>query len=289
MTGGQRLDPIGAGNNGEERLIMAKQTATKSITQETTIHVEPLRQARIRLRIIGTTPMFQHRMAAKAMRSLLIGGAKKTAAEKKNIKHHPHEEFLEAAEILSSGPTALGLRMVAVKSAMYTAALETNGMTKTGAQRLLFLPGDHAALYGTPQLRMDIVRSADMAKTPDVRTRPFLPKWGAEIDIAYIEPQLNAGSVVSLLCNGGVLVGLGDFRQEKGKGNFGCFRVIGPGEVDAEWDDLVKNHGREAQAEALENPQPANDETRELLEFYQGEVKRRASTTTTTKTKGDAS
>ena len=45
-------------------------------------------------------------------------------------------------------------------------------------------------------------------------------------------------SVVSLLCNAGILVGVGDFRQEKGKGAFGSFRVLGEGEKDA--DRLAK-------------------------------------------------
>ena len=138
------------------------------------------------------------------------------------------------------------------------------------------MPGDLTPLYGIPQLRMDIVRSADINKTPDVRTRCYIPKWGAEIEIKYITPQLSIASVVALLCNAGVLVGVGDFRQEKGKGSFGSFRVLGEGQEDDEWDDLVSNHGRMAQLAALENPEFANADTVELMEFYEGEVKRRA-------------
>jgi hypothetical protein len=73
-----------------------------------------------------------------------------------------------------------------------------------------------------------------------------------------------------------MLIGVGDYRQEKGKGAFGSFRVIGPGEQDDEWDDLVANHGREAQEAALEAPEYADDETAELMEFFQQEKKRRA-------------
>lgn len=159
---------------------------------------------------------------------------------------------------------------------MATAALETPGMTKSATQRLLFMPGDHAALYGTPQLRIDVVRSADMAKTPDMRTRCYLPKWGAEIEVSFIVPQLSVSAVVTLLCNAGVLIGVGDFRQEKGKGSYGCFRVIGEGEDDEEWNDLVLNHGRTAQLAALESPTYANAETEELMDFYAADVRRRA-------------
>jgi len=246
-------------------------------TQETEITVQALRRATIKLRIVGTTPLFQNRLSEKMRQYFLTGGqGRKTKADKVSIKHDPLSEYRNSAETVQSGPTALGLRVVAVKAAMATAALETPGMTKSATQRLLFMPGDHAALYGTPQLRMDVVRSADMAKTPDMRTRCFLPKWGAEIEIAFITPQLSASAVVTLLCNAGVLIGVGDFRQERGKGSFGCFRVIGDGEEDDEWNELVDNHGRNAQLAALASPEYANAETAELMEFYETEVKRRA-------------
>lgn len=248
--------------------------AAKQQTAE--IRVEPLRRASVRLRIIGETPLFQNRMAAKAAQQLLVGGRKKGKADRVEIKHDPLSEYRNSAEILPTGPTALGIRVVAVKAAMATAALETPGLTKTSAQRLLFMPGDHAQLYGTPQLRMDIVRSADINRTPDVRTRAFLPKWGAEIEIQYIVPQLSAQSVVSLLCNAGVLIGVGDYRQEKGKGAFGSFRVVGEGQADAEWDDLVANHGRAAQEAALAEPAYADKDTADLMAFFFSEVQRRA-------------
>ncbi len=240
------------------------------------ISIVPLKRSTLKLRIIGTTPLFQNRMANKVKQGLLVGGGKKTKAERVNIKHEPLREFRDSAEIVPVGPTALGLRVVAVKAAMCTAALETPGLTKTSTQRLLFMPGDFFPLYGTPQLRMDVTRSADINRTPDVRTRAFLPKWGAEVKIQFIVPQFSVAGVVALLCNAGVLIGVGDFRQEKGKGAFGSFRVIGEGEKDAEWDDLIKNHGRKAQAAALDRPQYADRDTEDLMAFYETEVKRRA-------------
>jgi hypothetical protein len=248
-------------------------TKTESSSE---ISIRPLRRASARLRIIGTTPLFQNRMSEKMRQYFLAGGAKKTTAERAEVKHDPLAEYRNSAEIIPYGPTALGLRLVAVKAAMATAAIETPGMKKTSAQRLIYMPGEYAPLYGTPQLRIDVVRSADMARTPDMRTRCYLPRWGAEIEIQFIIPQLSITSVVTLLCNAGVLIGVGDFRQEKGKGSFGCFRVIGEGEKDAEWDDLVANHGRAAQEAALREPQYANDETAELMEFYVSETRRRA-------------
>lgn len=250
--------------------------AKKSTVTDETINIAELKRASIKLRIIGTTPMFQNRMSAKAQQELLVGGSGKTKASKAQIKHHPLAEFRRAAETMPAGPTGLGLRVVAVKSAMCTAALETAGITKTGAQRLIFMPGELTPLYGTPQIRLDVVRNSDPGRTPDVRSRVFLPRWGAEIEVQFITPQFGAAAIVTLLANAGILIGLGDFRQEKGKGSFGLFRVLGEGDRDAEWDDLVKNHGRRAQLEALDNPERANDETAELMEFWEQEFRRRS-------------
>lgn len=249
-------------------------TIAKTETAE--ISVAPLKRASVRLRIIGATPLFQNRMANKVKEGLLVGTKKKTKAERVEIKHDPVREFRNSAEVLKSGPTALGLRVVAIKAAMCSAALETPGVTKASTQKLLFMPGDFFHLYGTPMLRMDVVRSADINRTPDVRSRAFLPKWGAEVEIQYIVPQLSAQSVVTLLANAGVLIGVGDFRQEKGKGAFGSFRVIGTDQKDAEWDDLVANHGRAAQVAALEEPEYADQDTADLMEFFRGETLRRA-------------
>jgi len=240
------------------------------------LHIPPLKQGIAKLRIIGVTPMFQHRMAGKAKHTLFVGSRPKTSTEKAAIKHDPIQEYLDSAEIMPSGPTALGLRVTAVKDAMCTAALETAGVTKTATQRLLFMPGDLVPLYGTPQLRLDVVRQAGMNKTPDIRSRAYIPRWAAEITIKFVTPQLSITSVVALLGNAGILVGVGDFRQEKGKGSFGSFRVIADGDQDDEWDELVANHGRASQTRALENPEFADAETAEMMEFYFGEVKRRA-------------
>jgi hypothetical protein len=244
---------------------------------ETEITIPPIHRGVLRLRIIGQTPLFMNRMAAKAKQQLLVGGRKKTAADKAKIKHDPVAEYRDSMERFPGDePTCLAMRVVALKAAMCTAALETAGITKTSAQRLLFMPGDLVPLYGTPQLRMDVVRSADINRTPDVRTRAFLPKWGAEIEVQHILPQLPVSSVLTLAANAGVLVGIGDFRQEKGKGAFGSFRVLSADQDDDEWDELVSEHGASAQRRAIDEPEYADDDTSDLMEYFGEEAARRA-------------
>src|SRR4051812_23179406 len=101
---------------------------------EVELNIKLLQQAGARIRIIGTTPLYQNRMANKAMRELLVGGRKKTKADRADIKHDPLREFRDSADIVPGGPTALALNAIAVKASMCTAALEVPGLSKAAAQ-----------------------------------------------------------------------------------------------------------------------------------------------------------
>ena len=247
-------------------------------TQNTTMEIHALKQGRIKLRMIGQTPMYFNSMGAKAWRDLLVGGGKKTAAQKKDIKHNPEQEFRDSIYKKSQGDTYLCFPAAGVKGAMSTAALETAGITKSSVQRLIFLPESHIQIWGKPYMKMDIVRSADMNKTPDVRTRAFLPNWCAEVEIRFVTPTLSSHSIVSLLQNAGQIVGIGDFRQEKGRGGYGTFSVAGSedmGDMQEIWDEITQE-GRDIQEAAMNEPDCFDDQTAELMEFMQEERLRRA-------------
>ena len=242
-----------------------------------TLHIDALKQGRVTLTLVGMTGFYFNAMSAKAKRSLLIGGGKKTAAEKKDLKHDPEQEFRDSIYRMPGGETYLGFPAPGVKGAMATAALETPGVTKSSVQRLIFLPEQRIKMWGKPFLKMDVVRSADMNKTPDVRTRAFLPRWVAEVQIAYTMPTLSAHSIVSLLSNAGVIVGIGDFRQEKGRGSYGTFAVTG--EDGGEWAGYiaeVKAEGREVQMAAMADPEMADEDTSDLMDMLIEERGRRA-------------
>lgn len=249
-----------------------------AVKKDDVLHIDALKQGRVTLRMIGSTPLYMNSMSAKAKRTLLIGGGRKTAAEKKEIKHDPEEEFRDSIYQAPSGETLLCFPAPGVKAAMATAALETPGITKSSVQRLIFLPEQRIRIWGRPLLKMDVVRSADMNRTPDVRTRAFLPKWCAEVDVAFVQPTLNAHSIVSLLANAGVVCGLGDFRQEKGKGSFGTFAVTGSegmGDWQEAWDEITAE-GRAVQQDAMDNPVCADQDTQALMELLDEERARRA-------------
>ena len=230
-----------------------------------------IKQGTIKLRLIGQTPMYFNSMSSKAKRDLLVGAGRKTAAEKKEIKHNPEQEFIDSMHTQMKGDTLLCFPAAGVKGAMATAALETAGVNKTSVNRLIFLPQTNINIWGKPYLKIDVVRS------PDMRTRAYLPNWCAEVEIRFATPNFSAMSISSLVQNAGQLVGLGDFRQEKGRGSFGTFTIAGEdlGDHKDFWDEMMEE-GRAVQELARDNPECADEETAELMQFLQEERLRRA-------------
>lgn len=226
--------------------------------------------------IIGTSPLIFNRMAEKAKRDLLLPFGRKTAADKaQQLKHDPLAEF-RASVYRNSGdshPTRLKFPAPGFKGVLETAALEVPGAKKAQIGRLTWVTGTHVHIYGVPQLLMSVVRSADMNKTPDIRTRAILQEWCCEVTLNYVRPTLTMQAVANLLAAGGLLCGIGDFRQEKGAGNYGQFRLAQEGDED--FARIMAFGSRDAQDAALAAADPYDEETAELLIWYTAEIERR--------------
>jgi hypothetical protein len=237
------------------------------------IEVEPLRVGSMQVWLKGRTPLICNRMAGKAMRDLLLPRGRKTKAEKEQmLKHDPLNEFRNSMNTRSGkGPTRLTFPSPAIKGAMATAALETKGTNKTQIGRLVWVKGYSCDLYGSPQLLMSVVRSADMNKTPDVRTRAILTDWCLPVTIQYVKPQMSENAILQLLSNGGIIVGIGDFRQEKGKGSFGQFEVATKEDCAA----IMKDGGLKRQDAAIKKPTFFDAESEELFSWFSAEVQNR--------------
>ena len=171
--------------------------ATKKTNDAISIPV--IKQGQITIRLIGQTPMYFNSMSAKAKRDLLVGAGRKTAAEKKEFKHNPEQEFADSMHTQPKGDTLLCFPAAGVKGAMATAALETAGVNKTSVNRNIFLPQANINIWGKPYLKIDGVRSADMNRTPDMRTRAYLPNWCAEVNIHFSTPTFCARAISSLV------------------------------------------------------------------------------------------
>lgn len=251
----------------------------KSDVQEITI--EGIKTESTPAYLVGMTPLIYNAMSEKARQVLLVGGTKKNAAEKAaSLKHDPLEEYRNSVyRTRAEEATRLNFPTGAIKKAIASAALDLPGANKSQIGRLVWIQGDRVPVYGVPQIFCSIVRSAGMDKTPDVRTRAILPRWCMALDsITYVRPNLTAKTVLSLLAAAGLLNGIGDWRQQKGSGSYGQFRVAAPDDPEIKF--LMSSAGRDAQDAALDDPAPYDEETERLLAWFRDEVARRGRETT---------
>ena len=253
--------------------MVAKKTTVKAMG----LSIESLQQTEVSFKIIGTAPLIYNSMSLKAQKTLLMGAAKKTAAEKKEIKHNPEEEFVDSCYINGTNGSYLSFPSTGIKRGMATAALETAGVTKASINRGIYVVGEHINVWGKPYMNMSVVRSSDINRTPDIRTRAKLPNWCTEVTVRYINPTFSQLDITALLVNAGTLCGLGDWRIEKG-GPMGGYRIVQTKDDQKIFDRLVKEEGATCQKLALENPEiEAHDNmSHELYEAITQERLKRA-------------
>lgn len=247
-----------------QRKVRDKDTATTAIPA--------LSIGEVGVTILGLSPFIYNAMSAKVRRELLRPRGKKTSADKAATqKHNPLEEFRQSvyARHGADGPTRLIFPAVAFKRAIASAALDIPGLKKSEIGRRVWAVGQTVDMYGIPQMRMDVVRMADMNHTPDVRTRAILPEWCCFLKIQFVSQLIKGTDIGSLFRSAGLLNGVGDFRQEKGAGSFGQFTVAAPD--DPAVLSLMGACGLKAQDAALADPAMYDRETEELYSWWCGQ------------------
>lgn len=251
--------------------------ATKKSEINTEISIMEVQRGQMEFCVLGTSPLIMNRMSQKVRHELLAPKGRKTAADKaQSLKHDPIREFRDSPYVIAAdmnAPTLLGVMATAFKKAMCTAALRTPGVNKTEIAQLVYVPGELLSVFGLPKVFMAVTRSADMNKTPDVRTRAILPEWACRLQVSFAKPALREQGIANLLAAAGFISGIGDWRQEKGSGSFGSFKLVSADDPD--FVRITGQMGRSAQVEALANPTPYDDETSEMLAWFDVEIKRR--------------
>lgn len=246
----------------------------KKEVEKGAVEIAQVEQGSFSCCIIGKTPLILNRMSVKASHELLLP-RKKTAADKAStLKHNPPEEYRASCYTAQDdkAKTRLLIMATAFKGAMRSAAIDLPGAAKSVIGRLTYVEGEYLPIFGTPKLFMSITRSADMNRTPDVRTRAIVPEWATMLKVTYIKPLLREKDVLNLLASAGVMRGVGDWRVEKGSGTYGQFEICA--QTDPRYVALLKQ-GRQVQDAALEFPEPYDSETAEMLTWYTDEAERR--------------
>lgn len=244
--------------------------------EATEVQIVQVERGHVEYCILGMTPLILNRMSEKAMHELLLPKGKKTAADKaSSLKHDPFAEFLASpyTDPNEDGATYIMHLATAFKRGIAAAALDVPGSSKAQIGRLSWVEGERIPIFGVPQMLISVTRSADMNKTPDIRTRVIVPKWACRITVSFVKPILNEVSITNLLVSAGLTQGTGDWRTGKGSGTYGSFEIVSSD--NAEFKHLLKHGGRKAQLSAMESPEGYDLETRELYQYFQDEVGKR--------------
>lgn len=254
--------------------MTTKKKATE--TEGGALQISPIKTGTIEVHIRGTAPLIFNALSEKTRHELLLPAGKRTstAARAATLKHDPAEEYRNSVYRFRGDNhlTRLTFPAAGFKRAMANAALDIEGAKKAEVGRLLWID-EGVEIFGIPQLLMSVVRSSDIARTPDIRSRAILGQWACCLNVHFVMPKLTATAVVNLLMAAGLLSGIGDWRQQKGSANYGQFVPVP--KDDQGYLAIVENDGRAAQDLALASPGFYDVETEQLYGWFSEEIKAR--------------
>ena len=78
-------------------------------------------------------------------------------------------------------------------------------------------------IYGEPRMRRDMVRVG--MGSADLRYRPEYSEWSANLIIEFNAGVISIGQLYQLVKAAGYGCGIGEMRPEKGKFNYGRFKL----------------------------------------------------------------
>jgi hypothetical protein len=196
----------------------------KKVEESVSVEIGEIEVASITFNILGVTPLICNRQSEKAKRQLLLPPLPQNKAQRtQTLKHEPFDEF-RASPYLSrretNPKTWLHLPSGMFKKAPAQAALDIPGATKAQIGRLVSVSSESIPLWGIPYMRADMVRQAGISKTPDVRFRACLPEWASQVTYKYLPRIISPNSLSNLVFAAGIIVGIGDYRVEKGAGEW---------------------------------------------------------------------
>lgn len=174
--------------------------------------------------IIGISPLIVHAWSEKSKRMI----SDKQAGKAKNKKHeirNPQDDYENAKHISASGWE--GLPAAALKAAMIRGA-KMVGMVMKDTQASFFVNADCdqtqlVRIHGESRMRTDMVRVGMGAA--DIRYRPEYLEWYMELNIDFNEGLISIDQLHQIVKAAGYGNGLGEMRPEKGKFNFGRFKL----------------------------------------------------------------
>lgn len=197
------------------------------------IQIDRISSEHLLVPIVGTSPLIVHNFGQKQRQKMLddMQGRKSPKTPK-----NPDAEYQQAFHFMkdgSGGFPAAGFKKATVGGARFYG----KNVTMTELRQVMFFRGeisdkDPQALVkinGEPRMREDVVRIARGGT--DLRYRPEWPEWSATLEVVYVVSSLTRASLLSLIDAGGMGVGVGEWRPERG-GDFGTYQLDPSREVE---------------------------------------------------------
>jgi hypothetical protein len=192
--------------------------------QPKTVEVMEFSIKEVAIPIIGISPLIVHAWSEKSKRMI----TDKQAGKAKNKKHeirNPEEDYEQAKHKSPQGWD--GFPAAGFKASMIRAC-KMIGMVMKDTQTSFFIKADCeqsqlVKIHGASRMRTDMVRVG--MGSSDIRYRPEYPEWYAELTIEFNSGVLSIDQVFQLVKAAGYGCGVGEMRPEKGKFNYGRFKL----------------------------------------------------------------
>lgn len=211
---------------------MATKTA-KTSNEESLLGVviPPIATQMITVKIVGDSPLIEHKWSEKAKKQILDKQTKKATAGKE--AKDPWMDFCESLYWLTPMPeyptmedianARFGFPATAFKTAAIDAGYQQGYLAKkTTARGAFFIEGEMVEIIGTPTIREDMVKIG--MGVADIRYRGEFKEWSAVLTIKYNPSVMSADQIINLINLGGFSNGVGEWRMSK-DGMFGCFHI----------------------------------------------------------------
>lgn len=190
------------------------------------VEMKQMKIERIKVKIVGDSPMIQHTWSEKSKKNMLDKQMKKVVQKEAKNPEEQYEGSIHRMDDGSVGFPVTGIKECAVRGG------KSLGVVMTDARGAFFIHGIYSKkdgqeltkIIGTPSMREDMVKLE--TGVADIRYRPEIFPWSAVLEISYNSSVISAEQIVNMLNMGGYGVGLGEWRPEK-KGTFGRFHVEG--------------------------------------------------------------
>ena len=184
-----------------------------------TLNTERIDIQRVKVRIVGDSPLITHAWSQKAKQMMLDKQMKKgTQAKEAKDPQRDYEESLYHLDDGGYGFPAVGVKACAIRGA------KGLGMVMSDTRAAFHIEGDLLKIDGEPRPREDMVRVG--MGTADIRYRAEFVKWSIDLPVTFNARIISAEQIVAMLDAGGFGTGLGEWRPEK-DGQFGRFHVEG--------------------------------------------------------------